>query len=128
MGASGDDMETQLKDQDRQMEHEGGSGWEDMTPEEEAKSKAFFAWLEATACQLDLDANEQSKLKELYDRVVCLRPYHSIETLDAAQEAVTQWAGSHPTDPLNSTLHNYVEARRKEAQLWSDLNIRLATS
>ena len=110
------------------MEREGGSGWEHMTPEEEAKSKAFFVWLEAMACQLDLDANEQSKRKELYDTVICLRPYHSIEILLAAQEAVTRWAGSHPTDPLNSTLHDYVEARRKEAQLWSDLNIRLVTS
>ncbi len=121
-------METQLKHQDRQTDREGASGGEGMTPEEQAKSEVFFAWLETTACQLDLEPNEQAERKELYHKVVRLRPYHSMETLLAAQEAVTQWTNNHPADPLNSTLCGYVEARKKEAQLWADLNIHLATS
>ena len=118
-------METQLKHQNTQVGRENDSSGENMTPEEQAKSKAFFAWLETTACQLDLDPDEQVERKELYHKVIRLRPYHSMETLLAAREAVTQWTNKQPADPLNSTLCGYVEARRKEAQLWSDLMLQL---
>ena len=121
-------MVTQAIQQDGQSRREGDSGSAALTPEEDAKSKAFFDWLAATACQLGLDADEQSQRKELYEAVACLRPNQSMDVIIAVQEAVTQWAYAHSTDPLNPTLNDCMEARRKEARLWSDLNITLANA
>ena len=90
------------------------------TPEEEFKISRFYQWLEITAQEQCLSAEQKAARSALYEAVCTLRPYTPLQRRQAVEAQTETWASEHPADPLADVLREYLQSSIEEAQLWRE--------